>query len=87
MDHSAELCSLNGEREARVWVWVSTDYKHEGYCLCLGETDQLDLFIDESGFKEPICVVYVWNVRKFKASWYWTRIVGSRWCDMSLHHL
>jgi len=59
----------------RVWVSVHTVYKHWGLCLCLGETDQLDRFIDKSGFNDTFYVVYPWNVRKFKASWCYTRIV------------
>ena len=35
---------------------------HEGLYLCLGETDQLDPFIDDGVFKDTICVVCAWNV-------------------------
>ena len=58
-----------------VWVSVSTEYKHWGLCLCLGGTDQLDRFIDKSGFNDTNYIVYPWNVRKFKASRCYTRIV------------
>jgi hypothetical protein len=48
-----------------------TEYKPEGLCLCREKTDQLDPIIDESGFKDTICVVCVRNVRTLKAPRCW----------------